>query len=62
MSPFRTAALVVLFTLAALSSVATFVEAYRGEGLWARGAGHQFALEGDSSPSVLKERATFISR
>ena len=46
MSPFRTAALVVLFTLAALSSVATFVEAYRGEGLWARGAGHQFALQG----------------
>ena len=47
MSPQRTAALVVLFTLAALSSVATFVEAYRGEGLWARGAGHQFALEGE---------------
>jgi hypothetical protein len=43
MSPLRTAALVLLFTLAALSSVATFVEAYRGDGLWALRAGHQFA-------------------
>jgi|HubBroStandDraft_6_1064221.scaffolds.fasta_scaffold185527_2 hypothetical protein len=61
MSPLRTAALVVLFTLAALSSVATFVESYNlGEGLW---AGHQFAFEGDSSPSsVLNGRAMFMSR
>jgi hypothetical protein len=43
MSPLRTAALVLLFTLAALSSVATFVESYRGDGLWALRAGHQFA-------------------
>jgi hypothetical protein len=36
MTPLRTTALVVLFTLAALSSVATFVESYNlGEGLWA---------------------------
>jgi hypothetical protein len=57
MSPLRTAALVVLFTLAALSSVATFVEAYnRGEGLWAFSAAHQFAFEGDSSPSRLTGR------
>jgi hypothetical protein len=62
MSPLRTAALVVLFTLAALSSVATLVESYRGEGVWALRAGHQFALEGDSSPSVLNGKATFISR
>jgi hypothetical protein len=48
MSPLRTAVLVVLFTLAALSSVATFVEAYNlGEGLWALRAAHQFAFEGD---------------
>ena len=34
MTPLRTAALLVLFTLAALSSVATFVESYnRGERL-----------------------------
>jgi hypothetical protein len=58
MTPLRTAALVVLFTLAALSSVATFVESYNlGEGLWAFRAGHQFALEGDSSPSVLNGRS-----
>jgi hypothetical protein len=59
MSPLRTAVLVVLFTLAALSSVATFVESYNlGEGLW---AGHQFAFEGDSSPSsVLNVRAMFV--
>jgi hypothetical protein len=63
MTPLRTAALVVLFTLAALSSVMTFVESYRGEGLWALSAGHQVALEGDSSPSsVLKGKATLISR
>jgi hypothetical protein len=36
MTPLRTAAIVVLFTLAALSAVATFVESYNlGEGLWA---------------------------
>jgi hypothetical protein len=57
MSPLRTAVLVALFTLATLSSVVTFVEAYnRGEGLWAWSAAHQFALEGDSSPSRLKGR------
>ena len=51
MTPFRTAALIVLFALAALSSVATFFEAYnRGEGLWALRVAHQFAFEGDSSP------------
>jgi hypothetical protein len=50
MTPLRTAALVVLFALAALSSVATFVDSYNlGEGLWALRAAHQFALEGDSS-------------
>ena len=43
MTPLRTAALVVLFTLAALSSVATFVESYRGGGSWALRAAHQFA-------------------
>jgi hypothetical protein len=62
MTPLRTAALVVLFTLAALSSVMTFVESYRGEGLWASRAGRQFALEGDSSPSVLNWKAMFMSR
>jgi hypothetical protein len=64
MSPLRTAVLVALFTLATISSVVTFVEAYnRGEGLWALRAAHQFVLEEDSSPSsVLKGRATFISR
>ena len=51
MTPFRTAALIVLFALAALSSVATFFEAYnRGEGLWALRVAHQFAFEGNSSP------------
>jgi hypothetical protein len=36
MTPLRTTALVVLFTLAALSAVETFVESYNlGEGLWA---------------------------
>jgi hypothetical protein len=36
MTPLRTAVLVVLFALAALSSVATFVESYNsGEALWA---------------------------
>jgi hypothetical protein len=56
MTPLRTAALVVLFTLAALSSVATFVESYNlGEGLWAWRAGHQFALEG--GPSVVNGRS-----
>jgi hypothetical protein len=35
MTPLRTAALVVLFTLAALSVVETFVESYNlGGGLW----------------------------
>ena len=63
MTPLRTAALVLLFTLAAFSSVATFVESYNlGEGLWALRAGHQFAMEGDSSASVLKGKATLISR
>jgi hypothetical protein len=48
MTPLRTAALVLLFSLAVLSSVSTFVESYNlGKGLWAE---HQFALEGDSSP------------
>ena len=57
MTPLRTAVLVVLFTLAALSAVETFVESYNlGEGLWALRAGHQFALEGDSSPSRLTGR------
>jgi hypothetical protein len=51
MTPLRTAALVVLFTLAALSAVATFVETYnRGEGVWVLRVAHQFALEADSSP------------
>jgi hypothetical protein len=60
MTPLRTAALVLLFSLAALSAVSTFVESYEGGVLR---AGHQFALEGDSSPSsVLKGKATFISR
>ena len=64
MSPSRTAVLVVLFTLAALSSVATFVESYNlGEGLWALRAGHQFAFEGGSSPSsVVNGKAMFMSR
>jgi hypothetical protein len=49
MTPLRTTALVVLFTLAALSSVATFVESYNlGERLWALKAAHQFALESDT--------------
>ena len=49
MTPLRTAALVVLFILAALSSVATFVESYNlGEGLWALRDGHQLAFEGDT--------------
>jgi hypothetical protein len=57
MTPLRTAALVVLFTLAALSAVATFVESYNlGAGLWASRAAHQFAFEGDSSPSRLTGR------
>jgi hypothetical protein len=47
MTPLRTTALVVLFSLAALSAVATFVESYNlGEGLWASRAEHQFAFEG----------------
>jgi hypothetical protein len=51
MTPLRTTVLVVLFTLAALSTVETFVESYNlGEGLWAFRAGHQFAFEGHSSP------------
>jgi hypothetical protein len=50
MTPLRTAALAVLFALAALSAVATLVESYRGEGVWALRAGHQFAFEGDSPP------------
>jgi hypothetical protein len=55
MTPLRTAALVVLFTLAALSSVVTFVESYNlGRELW---ADHQFVLDGDSSPSVLNGRS-----
>ena len=64
MTPLRTAVLVVLFALAALSSVETFVESYNsGEALWALRAGHQFAFEGHSSPSsVLKGKATLISR
>ena len=64
MTPLRTAALVVLFALAALSSVATFVESYNlGEGLWALSAEHQFAFEGDPSPSsVLNRKAMFMSR
>jgi hypothetical protein len=63
MTPLRTAAVVVLFALAALSAVETVVEAYNlGEGLWALRAGHQFALEGHSSPSIVKGKATFISR
>jgi hypothetical protein len=63
MSPLRNAVLVVLFALAALSTVETFVESYNsGEALWAFRAAHQFAFEGHSSPSVLKGKATFISR
>jgi hypothetical protein len=47
----RTTALVVLFSLAALSAVATFVESYNlGERLWVLRVAHQFALEADSSP------------
>jgi hypothetical protein len=47
MTPLRTAALVVLFSLCALSAAATFVESYNlGEGLWASRAEHQFAFEG----------------
>jgi hypothetical protein len=34
MTPLRTAALVVLFTLAALSAVETFVESYHRGGGW----------------------------
>jgi hypothetical protein len=50
MSPLRTAVLVVLFALAAFSSVATFVDSYNlGEGLWAWSVAHQFAFGGDSS-------------
>jgi hypothetical protein len=45
MSPLRTAVLVVLFALAALSSAASFVEAYnRGEGLWAARVGTAASL------------------
>jgi hypothetical protein len=64
MSPLRTAVLVALFALAALSAVVTLVESYNlGEGLWALRAARQFAREGDSSPSsVLNGKATFISR
>jgi hypothetical protein len=62
MSPSRNAVLVVLFALAALSAVETFVEAYNlGEGLWAWTAGHQFALEGGSSP-VVNGKPMFMSR
>jgi hypothetical protein len=62
MTTLRTAALVLLFSLAALSAVETFVESYNlGEGLWAFRAGHQFALEGHSSP-VLNGKAMFMSR
>jgi hypothetical protein len=60
MTPLRTAALVVLFSLAALSAVETVVEAYnRGEGLWALRAAHQFAFEGDTPAvrEVVKGRA-----
>ena len=58
MTPLRTTALVVLFTLAALSSVATFVESYNlGEGLWALRAAHQFAFEGDSPALTTVDRA-----
>jgi hypothetical protein len=47
MTPLRMAALVVLFTLAALSTVETFVESYNsGEALWAWSAAHQFAFGG----------------
>jgi hypothetical protein len=57
MTPLRMAALVVLFTLAALSTVETFVESYNsGEALWAWSAAHQFAFGGDSSPSRLTGR------
>jgi hypothetical protein len=57
MTPLRTAVLVVLFALAALSSVATFVDSYNlGEGLWALRTAHQFALEGDYAPSRLTGR------
>jgi hypothetical protein len=63
MSPLRMAVLVLLFALAALSAVETFVESYNlGEELWAFRAGHQFAFEGDSSPSVLNGRAMFMRR
>jgi hypothetical protein len=49
MTPLRTAVLVVLFTLAALSAVETFAElSDHGGGLWALRAAHQFAFEGDS--------------
>ena len=52
MTPLRTAALVVLFTLAALSAVETFVESYNsGEALWVLRAGYQFAFEGHPLPS-----------
>jgi hypothetical protein len=62
MTPLRTAALGVLFALAALSAVETCVESYHlGGGLWALRAGHQLAFEGDSSP-VLNERVMFMRR
>ena len=58
MTPLRTTALVVLFTLAALSAVATFVESYNlGEGLWASRAAHEFAFEGDPSALTTVDRA-----
>jgi hypothetical protein len=64
MTPLRAAALVVLFTLAALSTVVTFVESYNlGAGLWALRAEHQLAFGGDPSPSsVLNGKAMFMSR
>ena len=45
MTPLRMAALVVLFTLAALSTVETFVESYNsGEALWAARVGTAASL------------------
>jgi hypothetical protein len=45
MTPLRTTALVVLFSLAAVSAVASFVEAYNlGEGLWAVRVGTEASL------------------
>jgi hypothetical protein len=75
MTPFRTTAVVVLFTLAALSAVATFVESYNlGEGLWASraavvrilmGVGHDDAgVDRESfAPTIrsLMQRATTVS-